>query len=204
VCTEDFVSLNAVEGSSVSLECELAAVKDEHSVKWLKDGGEVALNNSSYKPRYGVDAKDYKLTIGEVALEDEGVYDCVVYSKRGEFVIKSKRRFKLTVADGLCKSNYEQFSSFKESGHVLVSCSKFFSFPSICFNSIILIVRQITRHGLRFYNFCAIARFSTSQIHHKAAFDEERGSRLSEQSSLQGVRQHQSVLDQRAGRAVAG
>lgn len=96
------MSLNVVEGSSISLECELAAVKNENSVKWLKDGGEVAsegLNRSSHKSRYDVDLEDYKLTIAEVVLDDEGIYDCAMY-KRGEFVIKSKRRFKLTVTDG--------------------------------------------------------------------------------------------------------
>jgi Immunoglobulin I-set domain len=98
------VPLTVVEGSSISLECKLAAVKEENFVKWLKDGGEVTsevLNSSSYKIRFNVDSEDYKLTIAEVTLDDEGIYDCAMYGKRGEFVIKSKRRFRLTVADGL-------------------------------------------------------------------------------------------------------
>lgn len=94
------MSLTAVEGSSISLECELAAVKEENFVKWLKDGGEVALNSSSQKPRFNVDSEDYKLTIDGVVLDDEGIYDCAMYGKQGEFMIKSKRRFRLTIADG--------------------------------------------------------------------------------------------------------
>lgn len=99
MCT-DFVALNAKEGATISLECELSDVKDDHYVKWLKDGSEVAyesFTNSSRKSRYDVDIEDYKLTIGEVTLENEGVYDCAMYNERKEFVIKSKRRVRLTV-----------------------------------------------------------------------------------------------------------
>lgn len=83
------------------LECELSDVKDENFVKWLKDGSEVAhesmFTNSSHKSRYNVDSEDYKLTIDEVSLDDEGIYDCAMYNERKEFVIKSKRRVRLTV-----------------------------------------------------------------------------------------------------------
>lgn len=99
LCT-DFVALNAKEGAPISLECELWDVKDENFVKWLKDGSEVAyesLTNSSHKSSYDVDSEDYKLTIAEVSLDDDGVYDCAMYNERKEFVIKSKRRVKLTV-----------------------------------------------------------------------------------------------------------
>lgn len=94
------MSLNAKEAASISIECELSGVKDENLVKWLKDGNEVAyesLTNSSHKSRYDVDLGDYKLTIAEVSLEDKGIYDCAMYNERKEFIIKSKRRVKLTV-----------------------------------------------------------------------------------------------------------
>lgn len=97
----DFVPLNAKEGSSISLECQLSGVKDESIVKWLKDGNEVAyesLANSSHKSRYYVDSEDYKLTIAEVASVDDGIYDCAMYNERREFIIKSRLRYKLVVA----------------------------------------------------------------------------------------------------------
>lgn len=96
----DFVALNANEGSRLSLECQLMGVKDGNSVKWLKDGSEVAyesFTNSSHNSHYAVDSEDYKLTIAEVALKDVGIYDCAMYNERSEFVIKSKRRYKLSV-----------------------------------------------------------------------------------------------------------
>lgn len=82
------------------LECELSSVKDENTVRWLKDGSEVAyesFTNSSHKSRHAVDSEDYKLTIAEVSLDDDGIYDCAMYNERREFVIKSKRRYNLTV-----------------------------------------------------------------------------------------------------------
>lgn len=77
-------------------------MKDENYVKWLKDGTEVAYetssNASSQKTsRYAVDSEDYKLTIVEVSPVDDGIYDCAMLNERREFVIKSKRRYKLSV-----------------------------------------------------------------------------------------------------------
>lgn len=75
-------------------------VKDGNNVKWLKDGTEVAYDsvvNSTSPPRYDVESEDYQLTIGEVSLDDAGVYDCAMYNERGEFVIKSKQRYKIAV-----------------------------------------------------------------------------------------------------------
>lgn len=108
----DFVSLHVKEGSSAELECELSTVKDDNSVKWLKDGSEV-MNKS----RFAVDSEDFRLTIAEVTSDDEGVYDCSEYRESGAFVIKSQRRFKLSVQGWLCNSKL--FICFKESGHVL-------------------------------------------------------------------------------------
>lgn len=96
----DFVMVNAKGGAVLSLECGLSGVKDENPVKWLKDGSEVAyesLTNSSHNARYAVDSEDYKLTIAEVSSDDDGIYDCAMYNERREFVIKSKRRYNLTV-----------------------------------------------------------------------------------------------------------
>lgn len=100
----DVVPLNAKEGSSAVLDCQLAKVEDENSVKWLKDGDEVALvSNSTQKSRYDVDATDYSLTIAEVALDDGGIYDCAMFNKKSkEFVIKAKQRYQLAV-HGLCE-----------------------------------------------------------------------------------------------------
>lgn len=100
----DVVPLNAKEGSSATLDCQLEKVEDENSVKWLKDGGEVALvSNSTQKSRYDVDATDYSLTIAEVALDDGGIYDCAMFNTRSkEFVIKAKQRYQLAV-HGLCE-----------------------------------------------------------------------------------------------------
>ena len=96
----EFVMLNTKEGSSVQLKCALVDIKEDSTIKWLKNGAEVAYEsttNSSHKSRYDVDFEDYRLTISEVSLEDDGVYDCAMYNERQEFVIKSKRRFKLAV-----------------------------------------------------------------------------------------------------------
>jgi Immunoglobulin I-set domain len=82
-------------------------VKDENYVKWLKDGAEVAhetASNSSQttsKFHFDVDSEDYKLTIEKVSSDDDGVYDCAMLNERREFVIKSKRRYKLSV-QGWC------------------------------------------------------------------------------------------------------
>lgn len=76
-------------------------MKDENVVKWLKDGSEVAYEsqaNSSYNSRYRVDSEDYKLTIAEAAIDDNGIYDCAMYNDRQEFIIKSRLRYKLAVA----------------------------------------------------------------------------------------------------------
>lgn len=84
-------------------------MKDENIVKWLRDGSEVAhesLTNSSYKSRYHVDTEDYKLTIAEVSLVDDGVYDCAIYNERREFIIKSSLRYILAVAGGEYASLY--------------------------------------------------------------------------------------------------
>lgn len=102
----DFVPVNLKQGSSVELECQLSGVKDENYVKWLKDGTEVAYEtgiNSTQKTRYDVDTEDYKLTIAEVSSDDNGIYDCAMLNERREFVIKSKRRYKLSV-QGWCNS----------------------------------------------------------------------------------------------------
>lgn len=100
-CCAGFIQLKSKEGSSVSLECELTRVKDGNSVKWLRDGSEVAYESftsaSWHRARYSVDSEDYKLTIAEVSLDDDGIYDCAMFNERKEFVIKSKRRFNLTV-----------------------------------------------------------------------------------------------------------
>lgn len=100
-CCAGFVPLNIKEGSSVSLECELTRVKDGNSVKWLKDGSEVAYESftsaSAHRASYSVDSEDYKLTIAEVSLDDDGIYDCAMFNERKEFVIKSKWRYKLAV-----------------------------------------------------------------------------------------------------------
>lgn len=75
-------------------------VKDEDFVKWLKDGSEVtheSAANSSHKSHFYVDSEDYKLTIAAVILDDAGIYDCAMYNERQEFVIKSKRRYKIAV-----------------------------------------------------------------------------------------------------------
>lgn len=80
-------------------------MKDENYVKWLKDGTEVAYEivaNSSQKSRYKVDSEDFKLTIVEVSSVDDGIYDCAMMNSHQEFVIKSKRRYKLSV-QGWCK-----------------------------------------------------------------------------------------------------
>lgn len=90
-----------MEGSSVLLECLLSGVKVENSVKWLRDGSEVAYEsaatNLSHNSRYDVDTEDHKLAIAEVSLDDEGIYDCAMFKGEMEFVIKAKRRYKLTV-----------------------------------------------------------------------------------------------------------
>lgn len=100
-CPLDFVALSVKEGSTVELDCRLSEVKDANSVKWLKDGKEVAHDstaaNTTHNTRYDVDAEDYRLTIAEVALADDGIYDCSMFNERGEFVIKSRRRYKLSV-----------------------------------------------------------------------------------------------------------
>lgn len=99
-CCAGFIHLKSKEGSSVSLECELTRVKDGNSVKWLKDGSEVAYESftsaSAHRARYSVDSEDYKLTIAEVSSDDDGIYDCAMFNERKEFVIKSKRRYNLT------------------------------------------------------------------------------------------------------------
>lgn len=58
---------------------------------------DAAAANSTHKSRYDVDSEDYRLTIAEVAQEDDGIYDCSMFNERGEFVIKSRRRYKLSV-----------------------------------------------------------------------------------------------------------
>lgn len=96
--------MDAREGSSVYLECQLMGMKNEFSVKWLKDGSEVAYEsaaNTSRKSRYNVDDEDFELTIAEVTHADDGVYDCVMVNERQEFLIKAKRRYKLSV-NGSC------------------------------------------------------------------------------------------------------
>lgn len=88
------------EGSSVELECLLTGIKDENYVKWLKDGIEVAYEtaiNASRNSRFDVRSKDFKLTIAEVSPDDDGIYDCALLNERREFMIKSKRRYKLRV-----------------------------------------------------------------------------------------------------------
>lgn len=102
----DFVALNPKEGSSVFLECLLTGIKDENIVKWLKNGiaVEVASEtaaNSSQSSRYDVSLEDFKLTIAEVSPNDDGIYDCALLNERREFIIKSKRRYKLSV-QGWC------------------------------------------------------------------------------------------------------
>lgn len=92
----DFVALTTKEGSSVELECLLTGVKDENYVKWLFNGIEVVVN-ASQNSRYDVNSEDFKLTIAEVSPDDDGTYDCALLNERREFVIKSKRRFNLTV-----------------------------------------------------------------------------------------------------------
>lgn len=78
-------------------------MKDENSIKWLKDGKEVAhemVANNSHKSRFRVDSVDYKLAIAQVTTDDDGVYDCAMYNERREFVIKAERRYKLAVRGG--------------------------------------------------------------------------------------------------------
>jgi hypothetical protein len=112
----DFVTLNVKEGTSIELDCQLSGLKDENYVKWLKDGTEVAYEtvaNSSQKLRFDVDSEDYKLTISHLSPADDGTYDCAMLNERREFIIKSKRRFKLVV-QGWC-------NSFNSRYHVLSS-----------------------------------------------------------------------------------
>lgn len=96
----EFVPVVAREGASIYLECQLSGLKGEHSVKWLKDGSEVAYEsaaNISSKNAHYVDEGDNSLTMAQVTLADDGVYDCAMYNERQEFVIKAKRRYKLRV-----------------------------------------------------------------------------------------------------------
>lgn len=78
--------------------------------------------NSSHKSRYDVDSEDYRLTIGDVSPADDGIYDCVMYNEREEFIIKSKKRFKLAV-QGWWKNVLSDFFLIvlSESGHVLLA-----------------------------------------------------------------------------------
>jgi hypothetical protein len=105
--TQEFVALNAREGSSVEFECLLSGIKDGNYVKWLKDGIEVASGavvNAS-NPRFDVNSEDFKLTIAEVSPDDDGIYDCALLNERREFIIKSKRRYRLAV-QGWCQCFY--------------------------------------------------------------------------------------------------
>lgn len=133
--------MNAKEGSSIALECNLSGVKDENIVKWLKDGSEVAYEslarNSLNKSRHRVDSEDYKLTISEVASVDDGIYDCALYNERREFIIKSRLRYKLAVA-----GEYDSPISL-DSLRIRPRFSSIQNYD--CFNSIILIARVFSQ-----------------------------------------------------------
>jgi Immunoglobulin I-set domain len=188
--------LNVKEGTSIELECQLSGLKDENYVKWLKDGTEVAYEtvaNSSQKLRFDVDSEDYKLTISDLSPTDDGTYDCAMLNERREFVIKSKRRYKLLV-QGWCNSfnsRYHVLFSNRNQADAHVFCSlKILS--RRLFNSIILISSTAEIEIM-------FVIFSTSQLHHKATVDEERGFGDVEQGALQSSWNHKDLLDERAG-----
>lgn len=100
----DFVALTPKQGSSVELECVLTEIKDGNYVKWLKDGIEVASGafvNDSQSSRFDVNSESFLLKIAEVSPNDDGIYDCALLNERREFIIKSRRRYRLSV-QGWC------------------------------------------------------------------------------------------------------
>lgn len=64
-----------------------------------------AVVNDSQSSRYDVDLETFQLKIAEVSTEDDGIYDCALLNERREFIIKSKRRYRLTV-QGWCNCFY--------------------------------------------------------------------------------------------------
>jgi hypothetical protein len=102
---DNLVTIYVNESQSATFECELEGIKKNYFVKWIKDGKELIneqsdfnFTNSLKNPKFQIDPKSHKLTINAVKSSiDEGVYDCVMFNDKEEFIIKSKKRFELQV-----------------------------------------------------------------------------------------------------------
>lgn len=94
------------ESTPVTMECKIADVKQDYSIRWLKDGKELAneqfdlkLTNTTQSKtlKYSIDPVNYKLTIVSAMFNDEGIYDCAMFNDKDEFIIKSKQRYSLQI-----------------------------------------------------------------------------------------------------------
>ena len=88
------------------MDCKIADVKQGYSIRWLKDGKELAneqfdlkLTNTTQSKslKYSIDPVNYKLTIVTAMFNDEGIYDCAMFNDKDEFIIKSKQRYSLQI-----------------------------------------------------------------------------------------------------------
>lgn len=102
----ELLPMTVNESTPVTMECKIADVKQDYSIRWLKDGKELAneqfdlkLTNTTQSKtlKYSIDPVNYKLTIVSAMFNDEGIYDCAMFNDKDEFIIKSKQRYSLQI-----------------------------------------------------------------------------------------------------------
>ena len=75
---KQLADVTVIEGCSIVLECEVAEVD---SVSWYKDWI-IQRNSADFKQTF--DGEKARLEIGEIFLDDEGIYTCAIKNCNGE------------------------------------------------------------------------------------------------------------------------
>ena len=82
-----------VRGTTITLQCSMNASPKQTGVKWTKNG-----LVSEPKGRFGISIDQLLMTIHDLAVSDNGVYECVGVNSEGEGICHNP--YQLTV---VCK-----------------------------------------------------------------------------------------------------